>query len=186
MSLKSIGISEEQLSDLKEALVAWRKEYKDGTSSRTLSVDSYLVGGMGAIDIILLPVVLSTGIADKLLSFALLALVVSLPLIASSLFISSLKKSYGITTYEILHVILIYSSFSTGFAAITAFIWHVSQVDGIVFLSLSVFLLFLSVFYGSFLITKKDWVPMIAELKKIVMTPDKLEQKDNATKVQET
>ena len=100
-------------------------------------VGLYLVGGMGAVDLILLQVLLSVGPSDTLLSVALFLLVLSLPLTAMSLFFSFLKQQYNIATYGKVHSFLISSALATGIGALDGAIWHISFVDGIVFLVLA-------------------------------------------------
>ncbi len=101
LSIKSSGISEEKLSQLQEKLVAWQKDWTKEVPSRAQHIDRYIIGGTGAIAIVLLPVALSAGIADTPLAIALLALVISLPLLGCSLYISFFKQEYHITSYGI-------------------------------------------------------------------------------------
>ena len=100
-------------------------------------VGLYLVGGIGAVDLILLPVLLSVGTSDTLLSVALFLLVLSLPLTAMSLFFSFLKQKYNIATYGKVHSFLTSSALATGIGSLDGAIWHISPVDGIVFLCLA-------------------------------------------------
>ncbi len=100
-------------------------------------VGLYLVGGMGAVDLILLQVLLSVGPSDTLLSVALFLLVLSLPLTAMSLFFSFLKQKYNIATYGKVHSFLTSSALATGIGSLDGAIWHISPVDGIVFLCLA-------------------------------------------------
>lgn len=100
-------------------------------------VDLYLVGGMGAIDLILLQVLLSAGAYDTPLSIALFLLVFSLPLTAMSLFFSFLKQKYDISTYGRIHGTLSFCALVTGTLSLDGAIWHVSRIDGIVFLCLA-------------------------------------------------
>lgn len=97
-------------------------------------VSLYLVGGMGAVDLILLQVLLSVGTSDTLLSVALFLLVLSLPLTAMSLFFSFLKQKYNIATYGKVHRFLISSALATGIGSLDGAIWHISPTGGIVFL----------------------------------------------------
>lgn len=101
-------------------------------------VDRYLVGGMGVVDLILLQVLLSAGTLDTSQSIALFLLVLSLPLTAMSLFFSFLKQQYKITTYGRVHSLLSFFALVVGTCSLDAAIWHVSRVDGIVFLCLAV------------------------------------------------
>jgi len=111
---------------------------RDVTQAKQSSfVDLYLVGGMGAIDLILLPILLSAGTSDTSLSAALFLLVLSLPLTAMSLFFKFLKQKYNITTYGWIHSSLSFLSLATGVGALDGAIWHVSPVAAIVFLCLA-------------------------------------------------
>ncbi len=106
-------------------------------TKHTAFVDLYLVGGMGAIDLILLPILLIAGTSDAALSAALLLLVFSLPLTGMSLFFKFLKQKYNIPTYGWIHSSLSFAALVTGTGSLDAVIWHVSRVDAIVFLCLA-------------------------------------------------
>ena len=101
-------------------------------------VGLYLVGGIGVVDLILLQVLLSVGTSDTLLLVAFFLLVLSLPLTAMSLFFSFLKQKYNIATYGKVHSFLTSSALATGIGSLDGAIWHISPVDGIVFLCLAV------------------------------------------------
>jgi vacuolar-type H+-ATPase subunit I/STV1 len=55
-----------------------------------------------------------------------------------SLFFSFLKQKYNITTYGRVHSRLSFFALVTGTFSLDGAIWHVSRVDGIVFLCLAV------------------------------------------------
>jgi hypothetical protein len=114
-------------------------------------VDLYLVGGMGAIDLILLPLLLSAGTSDAALSTALFLLVLSLPLTAMSLFFKFLKQKYNITTYGGIHSSLSFLALATGVGALDGAIWHVSRVAAIVFLCLATLMYVWAGFYLVFI-----------------------------------
>ncbi len=114
-------------------------------------VDLYLVGGMGAVELILLQVLLSAGTSDAPLSAALFLLVLSLPLTAMSLFFSFLKQKYNIPTYGKVHSWLSTCALITGTLSLDGAIWHVSRIDGIVFLCLAAVMYVWAVFYLLFI-----------------------------------
>src|SRR5713101_9266304 len=95
------------------------------------------------------------GIPDLPSSIALFALVFSLPLASTFLFISFLKNGNGITTYGRFHNTLSRLSLYTGITATTALIWHVSRLDGIVFLCLTTLLYILCSFYVAIIAFRK-------------------------------
>ncbi len=87
---------------------------------------------MGAVDLILLQVLLSAGIAGTLdtpLSIALILLICSLPLTAMSLFFSFLKQKYNIPTYGKIHGYFSFFALVTGTLSLDGAIWHISRVD---------------------------------------------------------
>ncbi len=110
-------------------------------------VDLYLVSGIGAVDLVLLAVLLSAGTTDTPLSVALFLLVLSLPLTAMSLFFSFIKQKYNITTYGKVHSWLSAFALVTGALSLDAAIWHASRIGGIVFLCLAVVMYVWAAFY---------------------------------------
>jgi hypothetical protein len=78
------------------------------------------------------------GTPDAPLRIALFCLIFSLILAGGSLFFSFLKQGYGITTYGKIHRKLSSFALYTGIGAMTALIWHVSPLGGIVFFCLAV------------------------------------------------
>ena len=134
--LKNAGTPEPLRLSLEQIITAMRKSRQDDEAYHR--VDRYLVGGVGAIDLLLLPTILSIGKFDASLNVAFFFLVVSLPLVGSSLFFSFLKQGYGITSYGKIHRKLTEFSLYTGIGAMTALIWHASLLDGIVFLCLTI------------------------------------------------
>jgi len=109
--------------------------------------DRYLVAGMGVVDLILLQVLLSTGTPDTGFTIALFALVLSLPFTAMSLFFSFVKQQYKIPTYGRIHGNFSFLSLLTGTISLIAAFWHVSRVEGIVFLCLAVIMYSWAVIY---------------------------------------
>jgi len=144
MHLKDTGASEEFIPITKELALALTEMRRDDENFHR--INRYLVGGMGGIDLLLLSVILPMGIPDPPSFIAFLALVVSLPLVGTFLFISFLKDGNGITAYGRIHSTLSTLSMCTGIAATTALIWHVSRLAGIVFLCLTI-LLYISCFF---------------------------------------
>jgi len=145
MHLKDTGASEQFIPTVKELALALTEMHRDDESFHR--INRYLVGGMGGIDLLLLSVILPMGIPDPPSFIALLALVVSLPLVSTFLFISFLKEGNGITTYGRIHSTLSAFSMYTGITATTALIWHISRLDGIVFLCLTTLLYISCSFY---------------------------------------
>ncbi len=134
--LQGAGTPEPLRLGVGEIIAAMRKSRRDDEAYHR--VDRYLVGGVGAIDLILLSVILSMGTPDAPLSIALFFLIFSLILAGGSLFFSFLKQGYGITTYGKIHRKLSSFALYTGISAMTAQIWHVSPLGGIVFFCLAV------------------------------------------------
>jgi len=129
------GIPPTDLPTVHNVFIALRDA---GREKQTSSVDLFLVGGIGAVDLILLQVLLSAGTSDTPLSVALFLLVLSLSLTAMSLFFSFLKQKYNIPTYGRVHSRLSFFALVTGTFSLDGAIWHASRVDGIVFLCLAV------------------------------------------------
>lgn len=101
-------------------------------------IDRWLVGGTGVVDLILLQVILSNGKPDAPLAFALHLLVLSLPLVALSLFFSFLKQQFTIPMYGRIHSNLTFFALLTGTLSLDGAIWHLSSGDSILFLVLAV------------------------------------------------
>jgi len=133
------GIPSKDIPIVRNAFIAVRDTGQDKQAYSI--VDRYLVGGMGVVDLILLQVLLSAGIAGTLdtpLSIALILLVFSLAFTAMSLFFSFVKQQHQIPTYGRIHSNLSFLSLLTGTISLIAAFWHASLVDGIVFLCLAV------------------------------------------------
>ncbi|MFL5625056.1 MAG: hypothetical protein ACJ788_05610 [Ktedonobacteraceae bacterium] len=132
---QKINIPVQDIPVVKNAFTAVRDA---GEEKQTNFVDRYLVGGIGVVDLILLQVLLTAGAPDAPLTVALLALICSLPLTAMSLYFSFLKQRYSIPTYGKIHGNLSFFALLTGTISLDAAFWHVSRLDGIVFLCLAV------------------------------------------------
>ena len=133
-SFQQIGVPEQNISNTRMILTAWRDVYHD--KKATYRVDRYLVSGIGAADLVLLPVVLPMGISDRSLFIALLSLAISLSFVSCSLLVSFIKDGLGILSYGKVHSIVITLSLVFGVVALIAAFWHVSPLVGIVFLCL--------------------------------------------------
>lgn len=153
--LKNTGASEQFIPIIKELALSLTEMIRDNESFHR--INRYLVGGIVAIDLLLLSIILPMGIPDLPSSIALFALVFSLPLASTFLFISFLKNGNGITTYGRFHNMLSRLSLYTGITATTALIWHVSRLDGIVFLCLVTLLYILCSFYVAIIAFRKHF-----------------------------
>src|SRR5260370_3550885 len=88
--LKNTGASEQFIPTIKELALSLTEMTRDDESFHR--INRYLVGGIVAIDLLLLSIILPMGIPDLPSSIALFALVFSLPLASAFLFISFLKN----------------------------------------------------------------------------------------------
>lgn len=139
------GVPAQDIPVVHNALIAVREATQQAKQSAL--IDLYLVGGMGALDIILLPILLTTGTSDAALTAALFLLVLSLPLTAMSLFFKFIKQKYNITTYGWIHSTLSSLALATGVGALDGAIWHVSRAAAIVFLCLATVMYLWALFY---------------------------------------
>jgi hypothetical protein len=128
------GVLPTDVPVIRNALVAVRDAAK---GKQPAFIDLYLVGGMGALDLIVLQVLLSVHTSSLLLSSALFFLILSLPCTAMSLFFSFLKDRYAIPTYGKIHGTFSFVALVSGTFALDGAIWHVSLVDGVVFLCIA-------------------------------------------------
>jgi hypothetical protein len=135
-SLRAGRMSETNVATVRALFIAWRQAYRD---TETVSrIDRYLAAGMGAVDLVLLPVVLPMGVSDRPLFLAVLSLAISLVLVAVSLFVNFVKQQVGITGYGKVHGTMASLALYSGGAALTATLWHLSRFIGILFLVLAV------------------------------------------------
>jgi hypothetical protein len=101
-------------------------------------IDRYLVGAIGAIELVLLPVLATLGTPDAPTFISLLFLAFGLPCTAGFLFISFLKKANGIVQYGCIHSALAGFSILAAVVSVTAVLWHSSMSAALVFLVVSV------------------------------------------------
>jgi cation transport ATPase len=123
--------SPEDIAVIRSALVMLRRI--DQTNNATYAMDRYLVGGMGAIDVVLLAVAVPFGMRDEATTIALFALAISLVLVGASLFIAFIKQELKLTDYGRIHSLLMAGAPVSGFIALTATFWHISSLLGIFF-----------------------------------------------------
>jgi hypothetical protein len=138
------GVPPSDMPVVHHALLAVRDAAK---GKQPAFIDLYLVGGMGALDLIVLQVLLSAHTSGLLLSSALFCLVLSLPCTAMSLFFSFLKEKYSISTYGKIHGTFSFVALISGTFALDGAIWHVSPVDGVVFLCIAGVMYLWALFY---------------------------------------
>lgn len=123
--------SAEDIAMIRNALLFVRK--LDQTDYATYAMDRYLVGGVGAVDIVLLAVVIPLGMKDQATTIALFALAISLVLVGVSLFVGFIKQELKVITYGWIHGAFIASALISGFTALTATFWHISPQLGAFF-----------------------------------------------------
>lgn len=151
--LEDTGASEQFIPIVKELALALTEMRRDDENLHR--INRYLVVCIGGIDLLLLSLLPSIGIPDTPSFIAFLALVISLPFVGTFLFMSFLKNENGITTYGRIHSTLSMLSIYTGITAITALLWHVLPLAGIVFLCLTTLLYNLCAFYVAILALRK-------------------------------
>jgi len=120
--------------------------------------DRYLVAGIGAVDLVLLPTILPLGIMDGSLFIALLSLAVSLVLVGWSLFMSYIKDDLGIVTYGWIHSTVTFLAQLLGITAVAATLSHFSIVIAWIFLGLAILATFTSFVYWWFARTAIEFV----------------------------
>ena len=158
-SIKGYGIPEKNLM-----MLALREAHFD--NAPTYRADRYLVAGMGAIDLVLFSVVLPMGTSDSTLFIAVLFLAISFPLAGTSLLVSFIKETLGISFYGRVHSLLILLSIVSGFVAFAALFLHTSIIAGVMFIVLTI-LLFLGCTAYFFLL-----------MLKAASTPDSAKEKE--------
>jgi hypothetical protein len=132
---------------VRTVLVAWRESPHERETA--FRIDRYMAAGMGAIDLVLLPVVVPMGVPDRPLFLAEVFLVTSRVLMAISLFFSFVKQQFGLTSYGSIHSTVISLALTSGVGALTATFWRRSRSVGIYFLVLSVVaILVCTVYFG--------------------------------------
>ncbi len=135
--LMSFGASENDpaITSFEPDITAVREVTKDVEYFHR--IDNYLVGGVGIVDLTLLSIILPMGTPDTWLMIALIALIISLPLAAGSLFLTFLNKENQIATYGRLHTNLTWLSLFSGVVAVALSIFHISLAAGIIFCCLA-------------------------------------------------
>ena len=123
-------------------------------------IDSYLVGGMGIVSLVLFQVLASIGHPDVASSIAWLTFVIALPCIAGFLLLGFLKKEYHASGYGSIPGIVAFIAELAGFISIAALIWHVWFWAGIVFLPFAIALFALCSFYKLIVVFMKHWKPL--------------------------
>jgi hypothetical protein len=144
-SAEAEGVPEPNLSNVRSAAAAWREVYLDHET--IYRVDRYLVVGVLAIDVVLIPVILPMGVPDRALFVALLSLVISLVFAAWSLVTVFIKSSLGIKGYGHVHGGLIFVALVSGMSALAATIWHSSVPIAVVLIILAPLAYFASLSY---------------------------------------
>jgi hypothetical protein len=135
-SLRTRGAPEANVATLRPLLILGRETVNDRAAQ--FRMDRYLAAGMGAVDLVLLPVVLPIGVPDHPLFLATVFLAVSLVFVAVSFFVSFIKRDVGLTGYGKVHGTVIFLAQASGVAALTGTFWHSSPFVGILFLALVV------------------------------------------------
>jgi hypothetical protein len=130
------GVPESNISNARQLCIALRKVYHDDETAFRL--DRYLVTGIAAIDLLLIPVIFPMGVPDQALFIALLSLAISLVLVSCSFFVIFVKADLKINSYGKVHSGLIFFSLLSGVTALTATIWHSSTLIGAIFLVLAI------------------------------------------------
>jgi len=133
-SLQGTSIPEQNITLIKLILPTIRNSLRDPIMHRA---DRYLSGSLGAIEIVLLAVVLAQTTFDRSLVISLFALVISLPLLSFALFISFVKSEFGIVSYGKFHSTTMFFALLSGNVGIVALLWHVSAASAILFLCLT-------------------------------------------------
>ena len=152
-SLRALGVPETNVANGRKIATDWREAYLD--QEATYRVNCYLTAGIGAADLLLLPVILPMGVPDRPLFIAVLSLAISLVLVSSALFIGYVKRDVGITSYGRAHSTLTFLSLLTGVTALTATFWHISSPVGALFLVLAVLAYIMCVGYVA--LVREGW-----------------------------
>lgn len=161
-SFEKIGIPEKNTRNVKLLLTSLHATYMD--RAFIYSIDRYLISGMGAVDLVLLTVVLPMGASDLFLFLTLLFLAISLPLVGASLLVSFIKSELEVSSYGKVHSNLIFFSLLTGFASMSTAFLHVSIWIGIIFICLATPLFFACAFYIALLRTFQGFFTLLKGL----------------------
>ncbi|GCE22028.1 hypothetical protein [Dictyobacter kobayashii] len=111
--------------------------------------DRYLGGGCAVLDLVLFQILASSGLADIPLHIAWLAFVCSLPCTAGFLAFCFVRPPTSKNRYGVIHLYLSFLSVVGAFIATDAYIWHLWDVAGIIFLTLSLLVGLLSFGYAT-------------------------------------
>lgn len=130
-ALRSLGAAEEGIGFSTAFIHAWRKMRRDDEAFHT--VDRYLVGGIGVLDLVLYQILVSVGHPDFASSLAWIAFAVSFPCAIGSLFSSFVKKANKITVYGNIHSGMSILAEVSTLISVTALISHVWLVAGLLF-----------------------------------------------------
>lgn len=139
------GVPESSTDELRKSFIAMREAWIDNDS--LYPYDRFLVAGIGALDLILLPVIVPLGVSDTPLFLALLLLVISIVLVGTALFFGFVKSQAGITRYGRIHGTIIALALVTGAGAMACMLLHVSVLIGIVFIAVAVVAFIVCSFY---------------------------------------
>lgn len=135
--LKTQGVPEMNLANVRKVLLGWRGAYLESTAAG-YRADRYLTAGMGAVDLVLLAVILQIGAPDHSLFIATVMLSISLVFVGVSLFISFARQEARLSTESSWHSNLMAVAHASGVAALTAAFWHIAASIGVLFLVLAV------------------------------------------------
>ncbi len=133
-TFRARGVPEPNIHNVRNAMILWRETYLDTAS--TYRIDSYLLTGIGAIDLILLTILVPLGVSDERLFWAFVALIVSLVLAGAALFINFAKRDLGISTYGKIHGAVISMVLISGALAMAGMLWYIDVRIAALFLSL--------------------------------------------------
>lgn len=130
-------VSESSIGVIRDSLIAMREEWIDIESGHMYAYDRYMLSGIGALDLILLPVIVPMGVSDTPLFLALLFLVISIVFVVTSLFFGFVKSQAGITRYGVIHGTIVFLALLTGAGAMAGMLLHVSVPIAIVFMAVA-------------------------------------------------
>lgn len=147
--LKDAGAKDEDIQSFKELLSIFDEHSKN--KAIFVQADTFILGGLTAINIVILQALISLGKLDAPSVIALLALGISIPTAAGYLFIRFIQEKYHIETYEwrIISYIPFVAMFG-GWIGITFAIWHALWLAGVIFLVTSFIIGGIGVLYFEF------------------------------------
>lgn len=145
-SLKEVGAPENDLPLIKDFMLASLSALRDDEAYHRS--DRYLVGGISAVNLVLFGSFVSIGIQDMQTFVALLALAISFPCAAGSLFFSFMKTGNNIAGYGRIHSTLSMLAVIGGGISMAALLLHTSVIVGIVFSIMAFFVYILCASYS--------------------------------------